>query len=110
MLPIIAIIRVEEDAFVFYDLGKDKFSDKITFTAGDEYHQMSYGSLTFADYDEENEKSSQLISVTVSRTTDGAEETLKDLAPERLVEIIRHVFSDLNLDKRSEGQDSVVKH
>lgn len=110
MLPIIAILRVEEDAFVYYDLVKDQFSDKFTVTAGDEYLQMTYGSLTFAEYDEENQKSTQLISVTVSNTSDGQERVLKDLPAEELVATILHIYTDLNLDKRSEGQDSVVKH
>ncbi|WJJ55100.1 hypothetical protein [Xanthomonas phage RTH11] len=110
MLPIIAIFRVDEDAFMFYDLDKEKFIGKFTVPAGDEYHTMTYGSLTFAEYDEENEKSIQLISVTVSNKSDGQERVLKDLPTAELVETILHIFTDLNLDKRSEGQVSVVKH
>jgi len=110
MLPIIAIIRVEENAFVHYDLAKGQFSDKFSVSARDEYLGMSYGQLTFAEYDDVNQMSTQLISVTVSSTKDHTERSLKDLPREELVEMINHIYADLNLDKRSEGQESVLKH
>ena len=110
MLPIIAVIRVDEYDFVYYDLAKETFSEPFTVEGGDGYQLKSYAQITFSTYDEENKKSQDLISVTISQTDTDHDEILKDLPPARLVEIIRHVFTDLNLDKMSDGQVSVLKH
>lgn len=110
MLPIIAVFRVGEYDFIYFDISKNQFSDTFTVKPGDDYLLNTYSQITFSEYDEESQMSRSLMTATISRIDNDEDEILKDLTAERLVGIILHVYGELNLDKRSEGQVSTLKH
>lgn len=111
MLPVIAVFRLSENEFRFYDLNGDRFSDPFSVEESDTYLQMSYSRLTFSEYDQAKCQSTELISVSLSE--DSSEEQaliVKDLPPEKIAEMARAIYSDLGLAYRSENQPSMLKH